>query len=347
MSTVPSSNILVPLDGSALAEQALWVAARLARRLHGVLHLVTVRVPTPTAGDRTGEPTARGDSGREIRHDLREYLEGKAEELATAHGVCSSCGVLHGWPPDALADYVRANDIALVVMTTHGRSGVSRCWIGSVTDGLLARARAPVLLLRPGLAAPTARFQRILVALDGSAGSKKVLAQAVALGSVEPGTEYTLVEVVEPPMPVPHHPPVHPGPDPADSLVRRREAAAQDLERLAERLRKRGLTVTTRVLVAQRVAEQLITLAQSLGSDLIVVGTQRPRTTERLLLGSVADKVVRGASQPVLVIPVRKRLTHAARGPVRRSATAASTAPPPPRLSRSSHRLHSGFRARV
>jgi nucleotide-binding universal stress UspA family protein len=312
MSTAPSSSILVPLDGSVLAEQALWVAARLARRLHGVLHLVTVRGPTPTAGDETGEPAARADSGREIRHDLREYLEGKAEELATAHGVCSSCGVLRGWPPDALADYVRVNGIALVVMTAHGRSGVSRCWIDSVTDGLLARVCASVLVLRPGIAATTARFQRILVALDGSAGSKKVLAQAVALDSVELGTEYTLVEVVEPPMPVPHHPPAHPGPDPADSLVRRREAAVQDLERLAERLRKRGLAVTTRVLVGQRVAEQLITLAQSLGSDLIAVGTQRPRATERLLLGSVADKVVRGASQPVLVIQVRKRLTHAA-----------------------------------
>jgi nucleotide-binding universal stress UspA family protein len=322
MSTVPSSSILVPLDGSVLAEQALWVAARLARRLHGVLHLVTVRVPTPTAGERTGAPTARADSGRGIRHDLREYLECKAEELATAHGVCSSCDVLHGWPPDALADYVRAKGIALVVMTTHGRSGVSRCWIGSVTSGLLARVRAPVLILRPGIAAQAARFQRILVALDSSAGAKEVLARAIALGPVEPGTEYTLLEIVEPPTPVPHHVPVHPGPDPADSLVRRREAAAQDLERLAERLRRRGLAVTTQVLVAQRVAEELITLADRLASDLIVVGTQRPRATERLLLGSVADKVVRGASQPVLVIPVRKRLAHAARGPVRRSAAA-------------------------
>jgi nucleotide-binding universal stress UspA family protein len=323
MSTATSPSILVPLDGSALAEQALWVAARLARRLHGVLHLVTVWVPTRTSNEGTAAATSAADSGSEIRRDLREYLEGKAEELAAAHGVCSSCGVLHGWPPDALSDYVRTNRIALVVMTTHGRSGASRYWIGSVTDGLLARVRAPVLVLRPGIVASAARFQRILVALDGSAGSKKVLAEAVVIGSVEPDTEFTLVEVVEPPTPVPHHGPAHPGPDPADSLVRRRDAAVQDLGQLAEQLTKRGLRVTTEVLVAQRVAEELISLAQRLGSDLIVVGTQRPRATDRLLLGSVADKVVRGASQPVLVIPVRKRRTHAARAPVRRSAVAA------------------------
>jgi nucleotide-binding universal stress UspA family protein len=237
MSTAPSSSILVPLDGSALAEQALWVAARLARRLHGALHIVTVRVPG--ARDAVGEPTVHAGTGREVRHDMREYLKGNAEDLATTHGVCCSCAVLHGWPPDALADYVRANGIALVVMTAHGRSGVSRCWIGSVTDGLLARVTVPVLVLRPGIAPPRARFYRILVALDGSAGSKKVLAQAVALGSVESGTEYALAEIVEPPMPVLRHPPVYLGPDPAGSLVRRR--AAQDLERRAERLRKRGL----------------------------------------------------------------------------------------------------------
>jgi nucleotide-binding universal stress UspA family protein len=328
MSTAPASTILVPLDGSVLAEQALWVAARLARRLHAVLHLVMVRGPTPTAGDEAGEQPARAGAGLEIRHDLREYLERKAEELATAHGVCSSCAVLHGWPPDALADYVRANGIALVVMTAHGRSGVSRCWIGSVTAGLLARVRAPVLVLRPGIAPPRAKFHRILVALDGSAGSKKVVAQAVALGVAEPGTEYTLAEVVEPPLPMLHHPPVHPGPDPAESLVRLRKAAAQDLERWAERLRKRGLAVTTQVLVGERVGEQVITLARNLGSDLIAVGTQRPRATERLLLGSVADKVVRGASQPVLVIPIRKRVTRGARGAVRRRAAVARKATP-------------------
>jgi len=323
MSTAPSPSILVPLDGSVLAEQALWVAARLARSLHGVLHLVTVRVPARTIGEGTASPTASADGGREVRHDLREYLESKAEELAATHGVCCHCGVLHGWPPDALSDYVRTNRIALVVMTTHGRSGASRYWLGSVTDGLLARVRAPVLVLRPGIVASAARFQRVLVALDGSAGSRQVLAKAVAIGSVAPDTEFTLMEVVEPPTPVPHHGPAHPGPDPADSLGRRRAAAAQDLGQLAAQLTKRGLTVTTEVFVAHRVAEELISLAQRLGSDLIVVGTQRPQAPNRLVLGSVADKVVRGASQPVLVIPVRKRRTHAARGPARRTAAAA------------------------
>jgi nucleotide-binding universal stress UspA family protein len=323
MSTGAWANVLVPLDGSALAEQALEIAASLAHRTHATLHLVTVQVPTPAGVDETEDGPRRTSTAREVRHDLRHYLDVKAEQLATTHGVSFTCAVLHGSPAEALADYVRAKDIALVVMTAHGRSGVSRCWIGSVADRLVRRVTAPVLLLRPGGRPLPQRFYRLLVALDGSAGSRDVLAQAVALGSLAKDTEYALVEVVEPPMPALHEPTPHPGPDPVRALVRQREAAAQDLERRAARLRKLGALVTAQVVVAQRVGERLIELADSLGSDLIVAGTRRPRAEERPLLGSVADKVVRGATQPILLVPLRKRSPLRTRPAARLAASAA------------------------
>ena len=323
MSTGAWANVLVPLDGSALAEQALEVAATLAHRTHATLHLVTVQVPAPAAVDEIEAGPHHATTAREVRHDLREYLDATAERLAITHGVSFTCAVLHGSPSEALADYVRAKEIALVVMTAHGRSGVSRCWIGSVADRLVRRVTAPVLLLRPGSGPLSQRFYRILVALDGSAGSRDVLAQAAVLGSLVPDTEYALVEVVEPPTPAFHEPAPHPGPDPVRALVRQREAAAQDLERRAARLRKLGAAVTAQVVVAQRVGERLIELAHSLGSDLIVVGSQRPRTLERPLLGSVADKVVRGATQSVLLVPLRKRSPGRNRQTARHAASAA------------------------
>ena len=309
MSAGAPAGILVPLDGSELAEAALWVAARAARRLRAVLHLVTVHVPPPD----TDQPDAH-----RARHDLQGYLRAKADELATTHGARSACAVLHGWPPEALAEYVLANDCGLVIMTAHGRSGVSRSWIGSVTEGLLARAGAPILVLRPGLSPPRDRFDHILVAMDGSAGSGTVLAKAVALGSLDRAMEYTLVRIVEPPTPVSHQAPSQPDPQAQEALRRRRDAAAKALERAALRLRKRGLVMSTRVLVAGAVGERLLELAETLGSDLIAVGTQRRQATERLVLGSVADKVVRGARQPVLVIPVQRRRARAAAHPRRR-----------------------------
>jgi nucleotide-binding universal stress UspA family protein len=78
------------------------------------------------------------------------------------------------------------------------------------------------------------------------------------------------------------------------------------LERVATRMRTRGLRVAVQMVAAPGVGEQILGLAHAIGADLIVVGTHGARGVERMLLGSVADKVVRGASQPVLVVPTRK-----------------------------------------
>ena len=88
-----------------------------------------------------------------------------------------------------------------------------------------------------------------------------------------------------------------------------REAAVTRVEQVAQRLRAEGLDVHVNVVIGAGVAEQILELARAEGSNLIVVGTRRPAAAERLLLGSVADKVIRGATQPVLVVPARPRQT--------------------------------------
>lgn len=309
------SSVLVPLDGSVLAEAALEPAAGLAHRTHAVLHLVTVQVAAP--GRETMEEPGHPPTALEVRHDLREYLEAKAEALAITHGVRCTCAVLHGSPPEALAAYAREHRVALVVITAHGRSGASRCWIGSVADRLLRRTTRPVLLLRPDSLPMPQRFYRVLVALDGSAACGDVLSQAVSLGMAVPDTEYVLVEVVEPALPL-----QHPGPNPVGARARREEAAAADLDRRAARVHESGVLVISKVVVAERVGERLIELADTLGCDLIAVGTQRPRTPARPMLGSVADKIVRGAPQPVLVVPLRKRSPRRTRRSGRHAAAA-------------------------
>jgi nucleotide-binding universal stress UspA family protein len=299
----PAGGILVPLDGSALAEEALEVGAILAHRAQAELHLVTVQVaplPTQDRGD-----AGRGAAARQLRHDILEYLEAQGEALAIRHGVLYTCAVLHGPPAQSLAEYVKANPIRLVVMTSHGRGGASPRWLGSIADRLLRRVTAPVLVLRAGTALKPQRFSRLLIALDGTAASSQLMRRAVALGSLFPDAEYTLVEVVEPPRPA-----LHGGPVSAEELTLREQAAAADLDRRAARLRKSGMVVTAKVVVAERVAEQLIGLAYVLGADLIAVGTQRPRSPARQALGSVADKVVRGADLPVLVVPLRGRASQ-------------------------------------
>jgi nucleotide-binding universal stress UspA family protein len=142
------------------------------------------------------------------------------------------------------------------------------------------------------------------VALDGSPESEGVVEPTVALGSLARDAHYTLVQVVEPPV----APITRTAMQPARLRPHWREyqenSARSYLEHVAERLRARGLAVTTQVLSARGVGEQIVEFARAAGADLVAVGTHGSRGLERMLLGSVADKVVRGATQPVLVVPV-------------------------------------------
>lgn len=293
--TATVHSILVPLDGSPLSEQALVVAAALAKHARCSVHLSAVEPPAPV--------------GAPEREDLRRYLASKADALATTHGVRSTCALLQGRPAAALADYAEDQNIDLVVMTSHGRSGLSRFWLGSVADQLLRRVAPPVLLLRPGAASPPTRFYRVLVALDETE-SESVMASSLALGGLDRGTHFVLGHVV----PLPPAAITQPGREPWDLAEPEREAAHARLERLARRMREDGLAVSVRVVAGEKVGGRILELARAEQCDLIVVGTHSARRgDERLALGSAADKVVRGATRPVLVVPAglgrRRRAT--------------------------------------
>ena len=305
MHTSTLRTLLVPLDGSSLAEQALAPAARLAKSADANLHLVLVEPPVSImAMGQEGSDGAASSSADELRLGYRQYLASMAGALSTANGVRTQWALLAGWAPRSLAAYIGEHDIDLTVMTTHGRSGFSRFWLGSVADELLHRVTSPVLLLRPSDTPP--RFERILVAVDESAASEKALEVSVAAGLLREGSRITLAEVVEPPpgtlSPMLTLPTF-------DKTNLEREAAVTRVEQLAQRLRAGGLDAHVNVVIGAGVAEQILKLAHAEESDLIVVGTHGAAAVERLLLGSVADKVVRGATQPVLVVPARARQT--------------------------------------
>jgi nucleotide-binding universal stress UspA family protein len=116
-------------------------------------------------------PAVSVEIEREARPRAMEYLETVAEAARGTHGLAVTPALLAGPAAGALAEHIRARDIDLVVMTTHGRGGLSRWWLGSVTDRLLRRTSAPVLLLHPRESPQPTEFRRILVALDGRPGT--------------------------------------------------------------------------------------------------------------------------------------------------------------------------------
>jgi nucleotide-binding universal stress UspA family protein len=270
------------------------------------VHLAMALQPVPVlhASGEEWVPDPRLEE--ELREQVTEYLKSRTEALETTHGVEVSYALLDGAPAHALADHARAKRVGLIVMTSHGHSGVSRLWLGSVADRLLRRVRVPVLLLRSKEGALQTEFRRILIALDGLTEGEAVLGPAIQLGTLCHDAHFTLVQVVEPPVALITRMAMHPAKMRPHWRDLQENCARSYLERVAGRMRARGLSVATQMISARGIGEQILTLADGIGADLLVVGTHGSQGVERMLLGSVADKVIRGSPSPVLVVPTRR-----------------------------------------
>lgn len=291
------TTVMVPLDTSAIAERALPTAAAIAGAAGATLRLVLVHEPIPGAGC----PDAPWNAARSSMEGA--YLDGKAGELSRTPGAHVTRERRVGPAAETIADVATSSHADLVVMTTHGRTGLSRAWLGSVADSIVRWAGVPVLMLRPSddEAAPTT-FRRVMIPLDESPRAECIVDSAVALGGSN--ATYVLIEVVAPvPIMLSYADPYAMTATIADPEATDRAVAEarKYLERVAQRLRARGIaSIEEHVVTADHAAPALLHAAKAHNVDLIAIGTHG-RGSSRLLLGSVADKLLRGARTPLLV----------------------------------------------
>jgi len=299
-------SVLVPLDGSGFAEQALPLALSMAR--HAGCPLRLLRVVPPLADYFFWAPMPGDPLEVELRAAHRTaaqgYLEDVVRRLRDAGAGSILCDVVEeedGVSESIYADVVKTG-ADLVVLTSHGRGAVRRFWLGSIADKLVRSLPVPVLLVRPhepALALDLRHevvLKHLLLALDGSTLAERILEPALAVGKAM-GTDFTLVRAIRPAWPA-LHPSWH-GAQKIDEQQRR--TAEAYLETVANHLRAGGATVQTRVHFAEQPAVAILEEATLAGADLIALETHGRGGLTRLLLGSVADKVVRGSSIPVLV----------------------------------------------
>ncbi len=300
----PLRAIMVPLDGSALSQEALSVGMTIAQREHAALHLVTVSPPISTFSGDTGPLADVLPPEIAFREGFRRYLDGQAGACRRrAPSLPVKCFVLEGPVARSLAHHADSYDIDLIVMTTHGWGGLKRFWLGSVADGLIHLAPCPTLVLRPSVGTPAMELHRILIALESESDADALLEPALALGSLTVGTRYTLLQVLQlPPSFMLEELGLQ---DPvSDGWGQRLAAAAAGrLEHVVQRLRHRGVRAKAQVVVERAASDQILRLARGPGYDLIVVGSRR-HGLARALFGSVSAKVVRGARHMVLVVPL-------------------------------------------
>lgn len=294
-------SVLVPLDGSPFAEQALPWAIAIARKARARLRLVLVhQVPSPPPLD---EASVRLYAQIELtlRKSQRAYLRGVAARIKGEQAIQIATATIDGSPAHALRDYVRDVGVDLVVMTTHGRGGVQRAWLGSVADQLVRSLEIPLLLIRPKEGAAAApRVEEILVPLDGSRRAEAALPAAVSMASLL-GARLALVQAVpplvivtDPPMPFPR------GYDDELTALRRREA--QDyIDGIAEQVTASGVPASGAAVLGAGVFATIQAAAHAPATGMVALATHGRSGVRRMVLGSVADKLVRAGELPVLI----------------------------------------------
>jgi nucleotide-binding universal stress UspA family protein len=300
----PFQTILVPLDGSPLAEQIIPLALAIACAARSKIRLVLVhQSPLPPVDPHSAQLYVSIDLA--MRKGEREYLNTLRARLRKSSGLQISAVTIDGPPGPTLVKYVQDIGADLVAMTTHGRGGLRGVWLGSVADHLIRSLKIPVIVVRDregtGTLPEPPKIKEILVPLDGSPLAEAALAPASAIADLF-GAELLLVQVVWPisagnllPVPFPS------GYDTELIGIQRKEAQ-EHLDGLVNDLQERGVSVRATVVVGHNVAEALLELAHPQRIDLVTMATHGRGGVQRLLLGSVADKLIRGAGPPVLVV---------------------------------------------
>lgn len=297
------NRIMVPTDGSGFDREAIRVAVRIADESRADIRLVRVVSSVTLLG--LGEPFEVTDVTMEAKRAELSVAERELEALA---GECRALGdskvsieLLDGPTAEMLEGYAQRNRIDLIVISSHGRGGMSRLTLGSVTDSLIRRTQIPVLVVKPVSSylnpRASAQVKSIVVPLDGSTLAEQILPAASLIAMLE-GASMTLLHVLGPQRfrvkssPTDEHP-SH------DCDI---EVAQSYLSRIADRLRRGNLIVDTQVIVGEDVAASIGDFAAREHADLIAIATHGRGGLARMIRGSVADAVTRTARTSMLVL---------------------------------------------
>lgn len=288
--------ILVPLDGSPLAERALPYAEALAHASDAPLLLAHAAPVMPRPREATEHARVRACDEAQAR------LDALRDDLA-ARGVRADVVVELAFPSDVILESARARQAQLIVMTTHGWGGHSPWALGGVAEQALRRGHLPTLLLSPGaLAAGDAGrlARRLIVPTDGSAISARIFPVAERLAR-QLGAPVTLLRVVDPvgfyksAAMFPYGSLLPP------NIIEEAVAAAQaGLEAEAARWRERGIITAGRALAASP-SEGIAAAAAEAGAGWIAMASHGRGGVGGFVLGSVARRVLQRVALPVLI----------------------------------------------
>jgi len=302
-----AQRIIVPLDGSPMAEQAIPYAAALAGAGGEVTFLHVVPAPEPLRGLFGGEIATADDvksMAEQTGGELMEETAGRWQQvLATQPGVL----VLTGDPAEATLDAIESTGATMLALSSHGRGMAGRVAFGSVADRLARTSPVPALIVHPSdkEGEPAAQtIRRLIVPLDGSETANEALpvAEKIAAGT---GASILLISAINPSsimVPSPIGAAYYPSELYEDIASDMGESAKADLSSAQEQLS--GVVVESQVIEGPVLAAVESVVEPG---DLVVMTSHGRSGFRRWLLGSVSEKLIRSGLVPVVLVPSSAR----------------------------------------
>jgi len=297
MAGITLKKILVTLDGSETAESVLPYARSLAASFGSKV-------------DVLGSATGRKD--RRLNRLLEDYINSTAVNLQN-EGIKAEPVILYGDAPDKILEHANKNNIDLIVMATHGRSGISLWWMGSVAEKVISVTKTPMLLVpskdKTGKAesAEKVTIEKIVVALDGSDTGQAALPYVETLAK-KTGASVSLIQVI--PSPGTMDPSIPGGPYWIKFVEAVNDSAQEYLNDIAKKLTKQGVQTTCKVMNGDS-AYRIVEHAEQENASLIAMSTHGRTGITRWVLGSVTDKVMHSAKIPIWIVRPSKMVISA------------------------------------
>ena len=276
-------RILVPMDGSPLAEQVLPYVRLLAKSLAAPIELMRVINPVPQELSDPVHGLYTDQVSASFKNSAEESLSGYVDSLKDMDVEVSSFAQ-EGEPAAGIVDEASRSPDTLIAMATHGRSGIGRWVLGSVTDKVLHATTNPLFIVRGrsgGSTSGYAKIDNIIVPQDGSAVAEQILPHAISLSRA------LGVKII------------------AFTIIPSEQSHAHEedhLRQLGERLLSEGAhSFEARVLHADP-AKAIVDMTHEMPDSLVAMTTHGHSGVGHWVLGSVTDRVVRYSGSPVLVI---------------------------------------------
>ena len=281
-------NILVAYDDSEFSKAALSAASCWIGRNGGTLFLVH-------AVHLNEEEFISAHEQREKRFQLgNEICYRTKESVSSRLGKEVESLICEGEPHEVIADIASQKKADLIAIGTHGRKGLKKLFMGSVTSRVIVLSPCDVLVVKKSLSETPEKFKSILLRFDGSEFSKRALQRACAIAKIE-GAEITALyaatccEGMETFL--------------ATGLIK--ENLMREAQKIAGEAKKmamdQGVSIKTEMLEGDA-ADAIINAANRLGSDLIIGGTHAWRGIDKAIVGSIMESIIVNASCPVLVV---------------------------------------------